>query len=362
MKRPLLLLLALALPASAAPLVQSDAPNDLSKAENVVFVSEGYLASEQEQFFKEARAAAQVVATDPAAAPLRALKPMNFHYVFVPSNAGAAFKAGDPPNDTAIKACVNADGMIQADDAAADTAASAAPDVDVVVILVKFADGAGWQRSNSDVLPGHFGRTRLDHTSSNALIHELGHALAGLGDEYADVDGPPPDDAARSRVALFPNLTLDPTGARWMPVGYQGTPVEGGDRYRHGVWHPTEHCRMNESTSQEFCPVCQAFIAQASAEKPPAPTDLEVANGSITWKGEGAPRAWSLAILGPGDEADFVGWIEPETPTFSIANLPPGDYTAEVMGMNMSGTSSFVYKTFTVPRRTAGIAGAIVGN
>jgi hypothetical protein len=305
------------------------------------------------------------------------MRPFNFHYVFVPSNVpGAPFASGAAPNDTAFKAHIADSGWLQADDAAADTAASAAPDVDGVVILVKFATGAPWERSNADVLPGQkSGRVRLSRDSGDALVHELGHAIVGLGDEYTEIDGPPPDDQ-KSALTMYPNLSLESTGARWKAV--TSSVIEGAGRYTKGVWKSAEHCRMNESTSEDFCAVCQAEMAKPR-HVPPPPAKVNVANGVATWAPGGeTPTSWWIQIeetngwFGPRTVVAKT-YIEPQNTSYDVSRFPPGDYYVWVWAESMAGSAAGSYAKFSVsgtptsgtpspPSTTPGIAGVLPGS
>ncbi len=370
MKRSLALLVLLASPALAQPapvLLASDAAPGTGDAYDLVFVSEGYRATEEAQFLADARAASKRVATEQAAAPLRAMKPFSFHYVFVPSNAaGAPHADGAAPADTAFKAHVDATGWLDTDDAAAETAATTAPDVDGVVILIKFATGAPFVRSNADVRPASSGRVRLARGSDDALIHELGHTIGGLGDEYTEHEGEPPEEQ-RKGVALFSNLSLDPTGARWKAI--VPTAFEGGGRYKKGVWRGEEHCRMNECTSGEFCAVCKAAIAKPRTA-PPAASTVAVTDGVASWKtGTDAPMAWWVQVERATGlytyEIARKMWVEPHKVGLDVKDLPPGDYRIVVWAESMGASSAPASTKFKIPKPptpTPGIIGAGIGH
>ena len=88
--------------------------------------------------------------------------------------------------------------------------------------------------------------------SPDIALHEGGHAFHHLGDTYWTRDetyeGDEPD---------WPNLTTDPTGAKWAHwLGYEDPtlgPVgafEGGMQYRRGVFRPSLNQKMG---SAEYC-------------------------------------------------------------------------------------------------------------
>lgn len=311
------LLASLTLPAAAQDAYQElrsqiEQP-DFNRAQDVVILSEGWKKSEREDFFSQAREkVARRIAEESCAKPLRDVSDWNFHFLFVESPAGGApWRPGYPARDTAFKSRVEADGTLSCDDARADAlAAELAPDVDLVVVLIRHlptnetvttkelkrlkklkkkwrpepatddadVEGPGDVRANADT-PGDGGRVRMTTEDSEVFVHELGHAAYGLGDEYPEYDGEiPPDE--RWEVAICPNITCDPTGARWKSI-VPTPPIEGAGYYERGVYRPKKHCRMNESRSKNFCPVCAAAIAGfASPAAPGAPRLTSPAEGA----------------------------------------------------------------------------------
>lgn len=142
---------------------------------------------------------------------------------------------------------------------------SAIPRVDVLVVLVNSSRG----RANADhhVLTNRSSRgpsvVRLDaNAPTRVLVHELGHALFGLADEYTDIEEELPRSYRVLGVARplerSPNVTDDPEGLQWASLVTSAR--EGGMRYRHGVYHPTDSCRMGDDSRKPFCAVCRAHI------------------------------------------------------------------------------------------------------
>jgi len=133
-----------------------------------------------------------------------------------------------------------------------------------------------------------------DHpTFHQVLVHEFGHAYAGLGDEYFYDDGYEtmyPDDTE----PWEPNLTtLVDFQSKWADMLPKGTPVptpadpkvpnyrniknekeqrlldaatqrvgvfEGGGYQSKGVFRPAQECRMKINEVANFCPVCSRAI------------------------------------------------------------------------------------------------------
>lgn len=106
-----------------------------------------------------------------------------------------------------------------------------------------------------------FDISKRDGGASKVLVHELGHAIWGLGDEYFS-----PGDTCNltpemTDADLPPNLSI--AGAKWqhlIDAGIVGKPVDGGWMgCANGIVHPTATCKMLDNTS-DFCVVCEEAI------------------------------------------------------------------------------------------------------
>lgn len=111
---------------------------------------------------------------------------------------------------------------------------------------------------------------------SQVMIHELGHALAGLADEYVGgvtyvefhAEGTEPWEA---------NVTamLDPRNVKWKKFIEKGTPLptpahtkfsskvgcfEGAGYQRKGLFRPCLDCVMRSLRTSVFCPVCMEAV------------------------------------------------------------------------------------------------------
>jgi hypothetical protein len=151
-----------------------------------------------------------------------------------------------------------------------------APDCDNVVVLVNDSERAGI------AIMGNVAIATSGHPTSNrTVVHELGHAIGQLSDEYEcyKCDG---TDSGRSWPGYEPddlNLTasLAVDGGKWGAMILPGTPVpttnppanattvglwEGGGYYATGIYRPTQMCCMRMSTFP-FCPVCAWHLKSA---------------------------------------------------------------------------------------------------
>ena len=111
-------------------------------------------------------------------------------------------------------------------------------------------------------------------SSSSVIVHEFGHAFAGLADEYEEPDNP---------LALLYNLDVEPWEpnittlvdfeSKWADLVAPETPIptpnsnqyyntvgafEGGGYLTHGMYRPQLHCMMRDYAP--FCAVCNRAI------------------------------------------------------------------------------------------------------
>ena len=136
-----------------------------------------------------------------------------------------------------------------------------------------------------------------DHdTFAPVLVHEFGHAFAGLADEYA-YDSEGNDSIYPADTEPWePNITtLRDFASKWQDLLPEGTPVptpvdaierqkdvrriwhtltpevkaslnlkigvyEGAGYQMDGVYRPVQECRMRINECEEFCPVCTRAI------------------------------------------------------------------------------------------------------
>lgn len=110
------------------------------------------------------------------------------------------------------------------------------------------------------------------------FLHELGHSLAGLGDEYYTSSTGYEDFYPSGVEPWEPNVTamLDgPSNLKWKDLVTSGIPVptpdqpefdgqvgavEGAGYCAHGLYRPSTDCRMYSKRHREFCPVCMRAV------------------------------------------------------------------------------------------------------
>lgn len=108
------------------------------------------------------------------------------------------------------------------------------------------------------------------------LVHEFGHAFAGLGDEYYTSSVAYENYYNPLIEPWEPNLTtLVHFDGKWKSMVEDSIPIptpriekfqpvvgvfEGGGYMAKGIYSPMQDCRMKSNIPDEFCPVCRAAI------------------------------------------------------------------------------------------------------
>ena len=136
--------------------------------------------------------------------------------------------------------------------------------------------------------------------TDDIVLHELGHSLLALGDEYND--NPPPCDPAQNEKSPKPDDEPE-CAPRSMAKAWSrgrrgvGTPLPWSAAYcTSGVWHPTESCLMH-TLRTPMCPVCAAQMLAVLGPPPsltPTPTPAPGGGGSLTVPG--TPLICSMGI------------------------------------------------------------------
>ncbi|MDY0196353.1 MAG: M64 family metallopeptidase [Tenuifilaceae bacterium] len=150
-----------------------------------------------------------------------------------------------------------------------DIAANAPADIVYVIVNTKEYGGGG--------IYNHYNVCTSNHALSNEVfIHELGHGLAGLGDEYYDSEVAYQDFYSLTVEPWEPNITtLVNFSSKWQDMLNPKTPIptpstrenqttigvyEGGGYASKGVFRPYIDCRMKSNSAPGFCPVCKRSI------------------------------------------------------------------------------------------------------
>lgn len=210
---------------------------------DMVFIGDGYTAAEMDTLRKHAQAKWDEIA---ASAPWNKYKSfINVWLVNVISNESGV--DNDPSlgvnRDTALDMylwCNNIERLLCLNAAKAQQYANQAPGVDAIVAVGNTAKygGAGYRDlstvSGANVLSGQI------------ALHELGHSVGGLADEYYT-----PGTTYSGGELLAPNATTDSTGQKWASYLGRSTPdggvigaYQGGEQYEYGIYRPSQDSLM----------------------------------------------------------------------------------------------------------------------
>jgi hypothetical protein len=230
------------------------------RAYSLVFVPIGFSSDEREEYRKQTARATARLRDDRLGLVGRRTELFDFYRV-------------DSFSGIRVSACVGTDGMIRTQDTAVRAAARAAvPQVDIVIAVVNALKGrahSAWPDAKRQPVV-----VVRAHDDTNVFEHELGHAVACLGDEYgpfvcSESERSDPFQAAfETEIAPLAqaNLSERSDGHEWQAVVPGAVPGGGGD-LGACVYHPARSCRMGDEKSGAFCPVCSAAIDRVLAHR-----------------------------------------------------------------------------------------------
>ncbi|MBR1889631.1 MAG: peptidase M64 [Alloprevotella sp.] len=260
---------------------------------DVVIISEGYKEDEYVKFSKDAERACEALF---AHEPFKSLRTrFNIQAVFAPSqDSGPSIPHDNIWHETACQShfdtfytdrYLTTSSLFQLHDLLAGLP------YEHIIVLANTGTYGGGGIYNQLTL------TTSDHrTFSQVLVHEFGHAYAGLADEYFY------DDQFSSIYPADtepwePNLTtLVDFKSKWADLLSEATPVptppsdipdyrtaktkkewkainesvhrigvfEGGGYQSKGVFRPAQECRMKINEVTDFCPVCTRAIRRVT--------------------------------------------------------------------------------------------------
>ena len=357
---------------------------------DVVILSEGFTEKQKDLFRQKAAAVRRALLEDQVSEPMRAVTTFNFYEAWVPSaEIGVPWRNGEPAGDTPFQARITLDGSLTADKDAIDRAVrhvASKNNKTVGVVLVhaksRTADRASnapprpedgnagpedvrsWADTPAEVFhelhggPGdatangsQIGRILQNDGDMRSFVHEFGHAGYGLGDEYANEPTSELPEGKQDEVAQYPNITTDPSGQRWrdlVPDLYANGKIkeihDGGDTYARGVWHPYRKCRMNQTRTEPFCPVCDAIIRRSGEKAGPLPTPTAVSleagkDGKAVvarwrWPSAEQPAAFRVELWKDGKRA-WSGLVEGHLGEATIPVDSAGPYTVHVRALRL---------------------------
>lgn len=265
---------------------------------DIVFIGDGYTAGQQEAFHAAVRAKwAKMSAVEPYAS-YRNL----FNVWAVDAVSRDSGVSGDPAQgvkkDTALGSGFFCDGierLLCVDTAKVEPYAAKAPAADLVVVLANSAKygGAGYNDVVSKVGYDGIATASSDNDRSDQIaVHETGHSLGKLADEYqydeyGTYTGAEPHESNISTLSAGQMQAQRTKWYRWLgqpsPDGGAVDTFEGGGYYPKGLFRPTDNSIMR-SLGREFnLPGREAMIAgfyrHASVLSSSARTDVTVRRG-----------------------------------------------------------------------------------
>ncbi|MEI5136152.1 M64 family metallopeptidase [Streptomyces libani] len=214
---------------------------------DVVFIGDGYTAAQQEDFHADVRAKwAKISGVEPYAT-YRGL--FNVWAVDAVSNESGV--SGDPTKDvvrdTALDSaffCDNTERLLCVDTGKVESYASKAPAADLVVVLsnsTKYG-GAGYNDISSQVGYDGIATASSDNDQSDQIaVHETGHSLGKLADEYdygqsGTYTGPEPAQTNLTKLSADQMTAQQQKWYRWIgqqsPDGGAVGAFEGGGYYQ----------------------------------------------------------------------------------------------------------------------------------
>ncbi|MFF9896469.1 M64 family metallopeptidase [Streptomyces longispororuber] len=283
-----------------------------SKAD-VVFIGDGYTAAQQEDFHADVRAKwAEVSAVEPYAS-YRHL----FNVWAVDAHSRQSGVSGDPASgvrkDTALGSAFFCDGierLLCVDTHKVEAYARKAADPDLVIVLANSAKygGAGYNDITSPSGYDGIATASSDNAqSSQVVVHETGHSLGKLADEYwydeyGTYTGAEPWESNISKLTAAQLSAQQKKWYRWIgrtsPDGGTVGAYQGGGYHPRGLYRPTDNSLMRTLGRKFNLPGREAMIAgfhrHASVVTGRTPTDSAVRRGQrITVEaGDGVRLRW----------------------------------------------------------------------
>lgn len=262
---------------------------------DVVVIGDGYTAAELGKFHTDAQAKwAEVTAVEPYAT-YRNL----FNVWTVDAVSHESGVSGDPDRsavrDTALGSyfwCEEIERLLCIDQPKVDAYVAKAPEADLVVVLANSAKygGAGYNEPSATLGYEGISTASADHAKSGQVaIHETGHSLGKLADEYfypgipdyEKYTGPEPAESNTSKLSADRMARQRAKWYRWLgeasPDGGAVGAYEGGGYFTTGIHRPTDNSLMRVLGKPFNLPGVEAMIAgfyqHARAVTPLVPTD-----------------------------------------------------------------------------------------
>ena len=238
---------------------------------DIVFVGDGYLESELDLYADHVTAGVDNLFSQE---PFRSYSTyFNVHRVDVISNESGVDNDPVPGivRDTALDMgfwCSGIERLLCVNVSAAYAYAGNAPDIDTVFAVANSTKYGGAGYSSSD-LATYSGGNQL---SPEVALHELGHSLGNLADEYdyndnAVYKGP---ERPEPNVSILTEPQMAGAGTKWADwlgnpgVGFSGlvSTYEGAYYHEFGIYRPTVNSKMRTLMAPFNLPSIESFIIE----------------------------------------------------------------------------------------------------
>ena len=242
------------------------------RTRSITFVSAGYVAADQSLFNSHVAGAVSALRGLSAAVTAvpwpRYISLINMYSVFEPSAQSGASRPQGPNHECSTMTICGptsvannlgcaygtpTPSLISCDRAAVQSLASFAPVSDIIVTLINDVDYGGTGGGGIATVIGS--STFLPFL----IVHELNHAVAGLGDEYSYGFS---DTATLPNCAATNDASLVPW-ASWIQAKKADTSPSPGCTFDN-LFRPTAAgCLMHSSTQTAMCQVCRETLTSA---------------------------------------------------------------------------------------------------
>ncbi len=303
-----------------------------------VFVGDGYTAAEEATYSSHvAFAASQLFVYEPFKAYENYFR---IHEIFVESNESGV--DNDPSQgisrDTALDMsywCNGIERLLCVNVSKAYSFANLAPDVDQVIALANSSKYGGAGYSSSDLGTAAGGNS----AAPQIAIHELGHSLGDLADEYT-YGGPSTysgGEPGAKNVSIYDAAQMAADERKWHQwLGYVDTrfdgtvgTYEGGNYSAFGIYRPTNNSMMRNLNRKFNAPSAERLIRSFYIEV--SPIDDHSPNGAPI----SANETVSVTPMQPiGHDLD-VSWDIDGTPITSAGGMTT--ITPEGFGVTAGG-------------------------
>ncbi|MFJ7203978.1 M64 family metallopeptidase [Streptomyces sp. NPDC098789] len=290
---------------------------------DIVVVGDGYTAAELDRFHIDAKEKwAELSAVEPYAS-YRNL----FNVWTVDAVSRESGVSGDPDpatvRDTALGSyfwCEQIERLLCIDQPKVDGYVAKAPAADLVIVLANSAKygGAGYNEPSATLGYAGISTASAGHPKSGQVaVHETGHSLGKLADEYfypgvpeyEHYTGPEPADSNTSTLAAGPMGERRTKWYRWLgetsPDGGAVGAYEGGGYFVTGLYRPTDASIMRVLGKPFNLPGVEAMIAgfhqYARLATPLAPTGR-------TLRLRDAAKVSVPRLTGPDGRQPVVRW------------------------------------------------------